>query len=88
MEELCTRIVEHVFRTEKERMPDKVGPVRDWLASLCDIVGHYSADTSGALRDFLCALDACISGKGFPPLDKFAPFFGRGQQYLSFIRRG
>lgn len=44
--------------------------------------------TSRSIRDFLSAFDALVGGELDPSFGEFTGYFGRGQMYISFIRRG
>lgn len=58
-----------------------------YLQTLCDLVGDHSPRTSAALRELVAFLVSDAPGDPNAHLGEFATYFGRGQQYLSFIRR-
>lgn len=50
---------------------------------------RFSKPTALSIQDIINGIDKFLHGKSFPKkLDHFAPWFGRGQQYLSFLRKG
>ncbi|MBF0368829.1 MAG: class I SAM-dependent methyltransferase [Magnetococcales bacterium] len=53
------------------------------VGEVAGLVDPFATETAAALREF----QAALGEERFPTLTRFAPFFGRGQQYLSFIRR-
>jgi len=61
--------------------------IRANLIKLSKIIKDFAYDTSESLDDFILLLDNYLLSKKISDCGKFVSFFGRGQQYLSFIRR-
>jgi len=61
--------------------------IQSQLAELTKEVRTFSSDTAECLEDFANCLDQFVETGKFPTPRKFSPFFGRGQQYLSFIKK-
>ena len=61
--------------------------IRGALAKLAKNVSSFSPDSAASIDNFVSAIDAYFDGSLLGNLKRFAPLFGRGQQYLSFIRR-
>ena len=85
--ELCDNIFESTKVFRRGRDEEHLMAIREDIVRLADIVCRYSQDTADSLLDFIYGIDAYVEGKPWPRLDKFAAFFGRGTQYLSFIRK-
>ena len=84
-------ICDSLFAAEKRFTTDRdvvvlVG-IRGALAKLSANVRSFSAESAAAIDNFVSAIDAYLDGGMLGNLKRFAPLFGRGQQYLSFIRR-
>jgi hypothetical protein len=56
------------------------------LSNTADLASEISAETSLSLREAATFMLSQSSATQ-PPLSSFSSFFGRGQQYLSFIKR-
>jgi ubiquinone/menaquinone biosynthesis C-methylase UbiE len=63
--------------------------VCEQLAQIREIFSGFSPDTASAMEEFELMIKKFISGRNpdFSNMPAFAPWFGRGQQYLSFIRK-
>ncbi len=58
------------------------------LQKLHSVIPSVAAKTAEALAEFIDSLKSYRRGEAFSPrLPHFSPWFGRGQQYLSFLRR-
>lgn len=84
-------ICDSLFDAEKRFRTDRdvvmlVG-IRGALAKLSTLVREFSSETASAIDNYSVAIDAYLDGGSLGNLRRFAPLFGRGQQYLSFIRR-
>jgi SAM-dependent methyltransferase len=65
-----------------------VASIRPRLRELRDLVGAFSAETANAVQDAESLLSSVPpSGEAIASSRGFAPWFGRGQQYLSFSRK-
>ena len=84
--EICDDLYALTGAFERERKDGTLGEIGERLAALGQRVGAYSPATSSAILDFHDALAHADDG-GLGDLGGFAALFGRGQQYLSFIRR-
>ena len=51
------------------------------------MVGEFSDVSAASLADFTDAMQKGFPGK-VPDFGRFTPWFGMGQQYVSFLRRG
>ena len=84
-------ICDSLFDAEKRLRVDRdvvvlVG-IRGALTKLSNLVRQFSDETANAIDNYADGLDAFLDGGMLGSLKRFAPLFGRGQQYLSFIRR-
>lgn len=84
-------ICDSLFAAEKRFSTDRdvvvlVG-IRGALAKLSTNVRSFSPESAAAIDNFVSAVDAYLDGGMLGNLKRFSPLFGRGQQYLSFIRR-
>lgn len=63
--------------------------IRDHLSRLCDIVSVFSRNTAASIKEFEDSVNRFINGSDpdFKGMTSFPPWFGRGQQYVSFIRK-
>jgi len=70
--------------TDLSRVPEFMALIE----SICvDLAAAMPASTPDAFRDYLKCLNAIMDGDPAADLGRFKGLFGRGQQYLSFIRR-
>ena len=67
---------------------DLLGAVVEKVAAVAKLCRTIAPGTAEGLGDFLRVFEAWRSTGQLGPFDAFAACFGRGQQYLSFIRRG
>ena len=86
LREICDDLYALTRRFEHERRPGTIEEIGERLAALGGRVAAYSPTTASAILDFHEAL-AHADGDGLGDLGGFAALFGRGQQYLSFVRR-
>lgn len=61
--------------------------IKQVLLELEAHVQTFSPVTAAAIGEFAGAFPGMLASKQLPVLNQFAAFFGRGQQYLSFVRR-
>ncbi len=85
--ELCSNICKSVLSFELTREANYLVDIRANLIKLSKIIKDFAYDTSESLDDFILLLDNYLLSKKISDCGKFVSFFGRGQQYLSFIRR-
>ena len=84
---LCDNVFEATKKFRRDRQLMYIVGIRNDITKLVGITRQYSPKTADSLDDFVRGLDAFISAKPWPKLERFAAFYGRGTQYLSFIRR-
>jgi len=84
---LCDNVFEATKKFRIDRDLKYLEAIRADLSQLAEIVSSYSQKTADSLTDFICGVDAFLESKPWPELNSFAAFFGRGTQYLSFIRK-
>ena len=84
--EICDDLYALTWQFEREKDEKTLDQIGERLAALGGRVAEYSPATAGAILDFHEALAHAGDG-AFGDLGGFAALFGRGQQYLSFIRR-
>ena len=84
-------ICDSLFAAEKRFSTDRdvvvLVAIRGALAKLAKNVSSFSPDSAASIDNFVSAIDAYFDGSLLGNLKRFVPLFGRGQQYLSFIRR-
>jgi SAM-dependent methyltransferase len=56
------------------------------LAQLGELIAGVLPETSKAIADYLTGLRAMLAGNREPDFGAFRSWFGRGQQYMSFVR--
>ncbi len=63
--------------------------IQNKLGSIADLVEATNPATCAVLRDYITAVNRIMSGEPVEQVDfgKFKSFWGRGQQYLSLIRK-
>jgi len=84
---LCNSVFEATKKFRKDRQLIYIKSIRCNVNQLANIACKYSQCTADSLNDFIGGIDAYLTNKPWPRLEKFAPFCGRGTQYLSFIRK-
>jgi SAM-dependent methyltransferase len=84
---LCERIFGLIVKYEQTRAAAVLDVLGSCLEELTGEVGRFSPETAGALHDFTQGFAAARATGSFGPMPAFVPFFGRGQQYLSFVRK-
>jgi hypothetical protein len=84
--EICDDLYALTGCFERERSHKTLADIAERLDSLGGRVAEYSPATASAILDLHDALVHADEGE-FGDLGGFAALFGRGQQYLSFIRR-
>ncbi len=87
---LCQAIFELVILIQNEgNHKNTIAELNTRIQELITLVSGFSENTADSLRDFSSGLEEYLKGRPFPStLDKFGSWFGRGQQYVSFIRKG
>lgn len=83
---LCDRVCDEVYRFSETGSRSHLIAVSDLVRELVPVVGAFSPRTSSAMADYNSALKRFIASGTPGDFGAFAPWFGRGQQYLSFIR--
>lgn len=84
---LCSNISDLVFKFEYKRETNYLIDIKAKLIDLSKIIKKFAYTTSEALDDFILLLENYLISEKILDCGRFVSFFGRGQQYLSFIRR-
>ncbi|MFH1148471.1 MAG: class I SAM-dependent methyltransferase [Pseudomonadota bacterium] len=85
---MCNSVKELHKSYAVERDAEILLEIKKNLIDLSKTIGTYAQETSKSVVDFISAIDDYLGSQTFPVnLGSFAPLFGRGQQYLSFVRR-
>jgi len=87
LHELCSAIADVALVPENVRSGATVQQLQETVAQLAQETTVFSPATGEALDEFAEALHCYLETNEFPDLRAFTPFFGRGRQYLSFIRK-
>lgn len=77
------RIYERIFEGERESSPYTISELHADLLRIMEVLPLAHPETLLALNEFAF----CLSEKQFDKLKEFRKLWGRGQQYLSFIKR-
>lgn len=85
--ELVGQITDDVLAHDRTGDRALLESVHANLDKLISQVEGYAPVTAEGLADFNAGLATYLAGGEFPILDTFAPLFGRGMQYLSFLRK-
>jgi SAM-dependent methyltransferase len=75
----------HLLAWEAEE-PDQVPAVLDKLEQIVAFLRPILPETAAGFADLIAAANSALAGRT-PDLGRFIGLFGRGQQYMSFIRR-
>jgi len=89
LEHNCQHIFEIFMRIQESGIRNNnISELKSLLIDISILTSDFSSGTTESLRQFICAIDQFLAGNPFPSkLELFKPWFGRGQQYLSFIRK-
>ena len=80
-------IRENIARFTDDRSPDHLTELAMQIEQLSALVAEFCSETADALKQFVHALRAMPVDPGaILNAGTFAPWFGRGQQYVSFTR--
>ncbi|MBF0421767.1 MAG: class I SAM-dependent methyltransferase [Magnetococcales bacterium] len=85
--EMCLKIFELVRTVENQQDRNLVPVILDHLQTVIELAADFSVATGQALRDYHRVLDRFHRSGVLEPFSEFAPLFGRGQQFASFVRR-
>ncbi len=69
---------------------DSNGVMQQFIPIVEDIIALFGAPnhpTASALADYVAAMRRAAAGERFPDMGAFKSLFGRGQQYVSFVRK-
>ena len=83
---LCNRVLKRVRKMESGFCDLDVIEIRKDIVEVCEILSTYATDTADDLQDFILAFDSIYAHKKPVDFRGFASLFGRGQQYVSFIK--
>lgn len=87
LDDIASRMLNSILGYEDNANDDILNAICDDLDLLVKEVERFSPPTAESLRDFAHGLKQYEQTGTFPILTAFAPLFGRGQQYASFIRK-
>ncbi|WP_319467379.1 class I SAM-dependent methyltransferase [uncultured Pseudodesulfovibrio sp.] len=87
IDSLVSDILADVLGYEQTEENSHVESIQKTLEALVAEVEPFSHQTAESLADFANGVKTYRETGNFPTLTTFAPLFGRGQQYVSFIRR-
>lgn len=88
LHQLCDEVFDHILDLENTTgVPDLEQAIR-LCDRLADEVSKFSSETGLAFGEFAQGLRTAAETGTFPEMPLFAGLWGRGQQYLSFIREG
>lgn len=85
--DLCLKVFQAVHTFEKNQDRKFIPPILGYLQQVIDLAATFSEDTERALRDYHRVLQKYLQEGVLDTFTEFGPLFGRGQQYVSFIRR-
>lgn len=74
-------------RFERGLDPATILDVRSHLAELVDLCRDFQPETAAAFEDYLRLVEGWLQDRRIGDFGRFAGCFGRGVQYLSFVRR-
>lgn len=85
--ESCERVLDLVKQHEDGTVDNAPESVAAEVEGIISSFGNDAHKTVSALKDYLSVLNTFIAGGHTKDFGGFASMFGRGQQYVSFIRR-
>ena len=83
----CQRVLQLQHRIWHNDALDLIPEFADHLGSIRELIAVAMPDTARSISDFLAGLGEFLNGNLEADFGTFRSWFGRGQQYLSFIRR-
>jgi protein-L-isoaspartate O-methyltransferase len=84
----CCSLRKAIQQYENGKSMTPLKQIEKYLQEIIVIVNEFSQETANALSEALNLLNnQPFEGHEIAEMKKFAPFFGRGQQYISFTRR-
>ncbi|MDP7420615.1 MAG: methyltransferase domain-containing protein [bacterium] len=88
LSDTCQTVLASVLHIQREGIKTEyISTLLEQLNTLYSLTLTFSNNTAVSLLEITNALKYLSSGKSFPTnLDRFSAWFGRGQQYLSFIK--
>ncbi len=87
LEDLCTTAVEIHDRMWHQNALNELSQFTECLQEIHDVTATPLPQTARAIADFLRGLNGLLEGDQKADFGSFRSWFGRGQQYVSFIRR-
>jgi 2-polyprenyl-3-methyl-5-hydroxy-6-metoxy-1,4-benzoquinol methylase len=87
LDQLASRILNAILNFENAEDDALLDSIQEDLGLLVEEAAAFSPETARSLGDFADGLRQYRETGTFPTLTAFAPLFGRGQQYVSFIRK-
>jgi len=83
----CDRILQLVKAYEAKTNMDAPKDVLQEVRNIVNCFGDDAQETVASLNDYVNVLESYIAGNPHNDFGSFTNMFGRGQQYVSFIRR-
>lgn len=85
---LCEKIMHQIFCIDSaECLKTETAKIVNLLLELKQLIEEFASETSQSLNEFILATKTWVStGRFSENLPLFSPWFGRGQQYLSFVK--
>ena len=85
----CRAVIDFERTFQKTHDPVLVEKILYACSTIHRLVRRFSKPTADSLDDFFRVMEAGVNQGCSPPQFKqFAPWFGRGEQYVSFVRQG
>jgi len=84
---LCSQTLKAVKTFEENGDRSEIKSVYTWVEKIAEILNDDAPETSRSLQDYLCVLNGYLDGTPNNDFASFTDMFGRGQQYVSFIRK-
>jgi SAM-dependent methyltransferase len=87
LDSACDRALQIQHRIWHQDALDLIPEFTEQLRAIREGVAGAMPETAKSISDFLCGLDEFLNGNMEADLGTFRSWFGRGQQYVSFVRR-
>ena len=86
--EVCSKTIEKVAEFEITREVKLIQEIREALVAAEEAAIGFSQETANAIKEFREIIaDPSVNKVALKASSNFASFFGRGQQYLSLIKK-
>jgi ubiquinone/menaquinone biosynthesis C-methylase UbiE len=87
LDALCLEAIDVQHRLWQGNAPDLVPEFVSCLRSIQQTIATSAPEAARSIGDFIVGLDGLLAGNMNAAFGSFRSWFGRGQQYLSFIRK-